>query len=91
MEREMREISSTITTKGQVTIPIEVRRLLGVEPHDQVAFVVEGDKVELKRKESVVARTAGALRSDRSIATDEELREAAETAIAEEAMRRMGG
>jgi AbrB family looped-hinge helix DNA binding protein len=53
-DQEMRELSSTITTKGQVTIPIEVRRLLGVQAHDQLAFVVEGDKVEIKRKASVV-------------------------------------
>jgi len=86
----MYEVSSTITTKGQVTIPIAVRKLLGVAPHDQVAFVVEGDRIELKRKTSVVARTAGALHSDQPPLTAEELREAAEIAIAEEAVRRMG-
>jgi hypothetical protein len=44
-----------------------------------------------KPKERAVTRIAGALRSDQSFATDQELRKAAEIAIAEEAARRMGG
>lgn len=86
----MHEASSRVTIKGQVTIPVEVRRLLGIAPHDEVAFVVEGKRVELKRRGSVVAKTAGALKSDTPPATAEELRRAAEIAIAEEAVRRMG-
>ncbi|MBI2864482.1 MAG: type II toxin-antitoxin system PrlF family antitoxin [Chloroflexi bacterium] len=37
----MKEILSTITSKGQVTIPAEVRRHLGVNTHDKIAFVIE--------------------------------------------------
>ena len=33
--------SSTISSKGQVTIPQEVRKRLGLEPGDRVEFVVE--------------------------------------------------
>ena len=44
----MREIVSTITRKGQVTIPSEVRKHLGVGTPDKVAFVIEGDSVRLK-------------------------------------------
>ncbi len=44
----MRSVVSTITTKGQVTIPAEIRRHLGVGEHDQVAFVIEGDQVRLE-------------------------------------------
>jgi len=29
---------STVTTNGQVTIPVEVRRLLGVKPGNKVMF-----------------------------------------------------
>ena len=39
----MQEIISTITSKGQVTIPAEVRRHLGVDTHDKIAFVLEDD------------------------------------------------
>lgn len=37
----MREISATVTGKGQVTIPVEVRRLLRIEKNQKIAFVVE--------------------------------------------------
>jgi len=37
----------TVTTKGQVTIPIEIRRLLGVKPQDKVVFQIRDGKVEL--------------------------------------------
>ena len=35
---------TTITQKGQVTIPAPVRRLMRVKPGDQVEFVVEKNK-----------------------------------------------
>lgn len=45
----MREIVSTITSKGQVTIPVEIRRHLGIATNDKVAFVLEdGGEVRLK-------------------------------------------
>jgi antitoxin PrlF len=45
----MKEILSTITSKGQITLPIEVRRHLGVATSDKVAFVFEEDgKIELR-------------------------------------------
>jgi AbrB family looped-hinge helix DNA binding protein len=84
----MREVVSTVTRKGQVTIPVEIRRLLGVAPRDRVAFVVEGRQVRLVRSRSVVERTAGVLRSDTPTLSAEELRDAAELAIADEAVRR---
>lgn len=38
-----------ITTKGQVTIPQEIREKLGLVPHSEVDFVAEGDKVYLRK------------------------------------------
>ena len=39
----MSDLLSSVSPKGQVTIPVEIRRLLGVKPKDRVAFrVVEG-------------------------------------------------
>jgi antitoxin PrlF len=37
----MREIVSTISSRGRVTIPADVRRRLGVGDHDQIVFVLE--------------------------------------------------
>jgi antitoxin PrlF len=45
----MREIISTITSKGQVTIPVEVRNYLGIKSNDKVAFVIDAEgKVQLR-------------------------------------------
>ena len=43
----MKEILTTITKKGQVTIPVEIRRLLGFKAKDKVAFRIDGDIVRL--------------------------------------------
>lgn len=86
----MRELCAALTSKGRVTIPVEIRRMLGLAPHDRVAFVVDGERVELKKPSSVVARTAGALKGDEPPLSAEQLREAAEVAIAEETAERGG-
>lgn len=39
----MKEIVSTITSKGQVTIPREVRRHLGLQEGDKLSFVLKDD------------------------------------------------
>ncbi|MGI5837942.1 MAG: AbrB/MazE/SpoVT family DNA-binding domain-containing protein [Chloroflexota bacterium] len=41
----MKEIVSTISSKGQVTIPAEVRRHLGVDRNDKLSFIIEPDGV----------------------------------------------
>lgn len=32
---------STVTSKGQVTLPVEIREFLGIQKNDKVAFVIE--------------------------------------------------
>jgi antitoxin PrlF len=39
----VKEIVSTITSKGQVTIPREVRRHLGLQDGDKLSFVLKDD------------------------------------------------
>ena len=41
-----------ITSKGQVTIPIEIRQRLGLLPDTEVRFEVEGNAVRILREES---------------------------------------
>ena len=43
----MKEIISVVSSKGQATIPVEVRRYLGVGAPDRVAFVIEDGTVRL--------------------------------------------
>ena len=57
----MREIVSNVTQKGQVTIPAEVRRHLGVGTPDKIAFVLDGDVVRLRQASVTVASLFGSV------------------------------
>lgn len=35
------KLVSTISTKGQITVPVKIRRHLGIGIHDHIAFIVE--------------------------------------------------
>ena len=52
------EITS-VTSKGQVTIPKELRQQLGIRQGSRIAFALVGDRVELK----VCSSPAGEARS----------------------------
>jgi antitoxin PrlF len=84
----MHEQLTVVTRKGQVTIPVEIRKALGIKEGDKVAFVLEDDQVKLSRMGSVVEQTAGALKNDLPALSPGAEREAAEQAIAEEAIAR---
>ena len=84
----MKELHTVVTRKGQVTVPADIRRELGLKKGDKVAFIVDQGSVKLVRKGSVVKRTAGVFKGRGPVLTAEELREAAEKAIAEEAVER---
>jgi AbrB family looped-hinge helix DNA binding protein len=36
---------STVTSKGQVTIPVSIRRKYGLHANDRVDFITEGDRI----------------------------------------------
>lgn len=40
--------SSTISSKGQVTVPQKVRNWLGLSPGDRVDFVIEGQRTTIR-------------------------------------------
>jgi AbrB family looped-hinge helix DNA binding protein len=45
-----------ITTKGQVTIPQEIRERLGLLPYSEVEFDVVGDSVRIRKKKGTKTR-----------------------------------
>lgn len=45
-----------ITEKGQVTIPVEVRRKLGLTAGDEVEFVLDGNGARVVRAATVPSR-----------------------------------
>ena len=81
----MPQYITRMTTKGQVTVPAEIRRRLGLGPHDKVAFLVESDHVRIALATSVVARTAGMLWSDHPTLSPQQEKAAAEEAMVAEA------
>lgn len=58
-----------ITSKGQVTIPIEIRERLGLLPHTEVRFEVGGNAVRILREERPGGRGARILDRLRGRAT----------------------
>ena len=45
-----------ITSKGQITIPVSVRKQLGVKDDDKVLFVNDGDKIVLMNASMIALR-----------------------------------
>lgn len=43
----MKAMLTTLTQRGQITVPAEVRRLLGIKPREKVAFLIEDNQVRL--------------------------------------------
>jgi len=39
---------ATVSTKGQVTIPVEIRQALDIQPGRRIGFRMEGDTVSLE-------------------------------------------
>ncbi len=89
--QEMQERVSVVTRKGQITIPAEFRKALGLKEGDKVALSLEEGEVRLAPSESVAARTAGVFKTDEPAKSAEELRVMAEEAIAQDVMERSGG
>lgn len=79
-----------VTSKGQITIPVELRRELGIEPGDTNLFVRSDGTTSIMKAQSAVDETAGAFRryANGTALSARELREAAEESWAEEAESR---
>ena len=48
-----------ITSKGQVTIPQEIREKLGLLPHSEVEFHIVGDSVRIRKARKPTRMTRG--------------------------------
>ena len=85
----MHETVTPVTCKGQITLPAAIRKALEITRGDKVVLSLEVDEVRLERTESVIAQTAGSLRSEQPGLSADEERQAAEEAIAQESVQRM--
>jgi antitoxin PrlF len=78
---------ATVTSKGQVTIPKDVRDAAGIREHDRVVFVVQGSVILMRVvRKSEPGELLGALRSDVPYPGREAEREAARQYVARRVM-----
>lgn len=80
----MKGLETTMTQKGQVTVPAEIRAHLGLKPRDRVRFEVDGAEVKIRPAKSRIARHFGAVRVDGPPLTPQQERQAFEEGVAEE-------
>ncbi|HEX5504580.1 MAG TPA: AbrB/MazE/SpoVT family DNA-binding domain-containing protein [Thermomicrobiales bacterium] len=83
----MNQTESRMTSKGQVTIPAEIRARLGLKPRDRVRFEVVDGAVLLRRAHSAILEGYGAVAPTQRPEDWAAVREAVEEAIADEARR----
>lgn len=57
----MPEFRSSVSQKGQITLPIEFRRQLGIKPKDQVTLQLEGDEVHVRPASFTLSQVIGSV------------------------------
>lgn len=77
MARPIEEHLRLITTKGQVTIPAEIRRRLKVKPGDRIAFRVINGRVELAPPTMTLESAFGSVKPRKRPENFKELRDIA--------------
>lgn len=88
----MREYTATVTSKGQLTLPAPLRRQLGIEPGDQVVFVLDdAESATVRRVEHDVQSVRGLIPTPPGLISEDfdDLIEEAMADHADDLMRRM--
>ena len=86
----MAELESTVTQKGQVTIPAAIRERLGLKPRDRVRFEVENGTVKLHRVTSKLLSGYGSVSPKQRPEDFQSLRDEFESGVADEARKEQG-
>lgn len=60
---------ATVTQKGQITIPVNFRRLLNLAPNDRVVFEKKGGKVFLSKGVDIMS-LAGTMKPNKNKTVD---------------------
>lgn len=77
--------TSTLTSKGQVTIPKEIREELGLKEHDRVNFVKRGSDILIKPIKGNILDLRGSVQPGKRPEDFEEVRRITKKIIAEKA------
>jgi len=76
--------TSTLTTRGQTTIPKPIRDALDLHPGDRLEFTLRGDQVVVRRAEADLSALDGMLdRSGKQAVSIEEMNDAIGQAASE--------
>jgi antitoxin PrlF len=67
-------LNSSVTSKGQVTIPAELRERFGIKPGDRVSFVEDGKRIVLQRQDTAIESVFGIVKAKQG-ATLEQMEE----------------
>ena len=73
-------IKSTVTQKWQTTIPVEVRKALGLKPGYRLIYELIDDGVLVRVEHDALEYLYGCLADDRPVASKTDERKAARTA-----------
>ena len=58
----MKQILTRVTKGGQITLPSEIRKILGVGPQDRVAFELDGEEIRIVRPKSTLQSVKGSVK-----------------------------
>lgn len=83
----MREFLSSVSPKGQITLPLEIRRLLDIKPKDKVAIRIEDETVSIAPARSTLQAGYQSVGPLKTPLTDNEMTEIAAAEHAEAAAR----
>jgi AbrB family looped-hinge helix DNA binding protein len=75
-------LQSIITSKGQTTIPKEIRNLLKLKPQDKLYYLIEDGKVVLKPIHGDILQLKGSVRSKERSVDFEQIRAATRKKVA---------
>ncbi|MHB8574049.1 MAG: AbrB/MazE/SpoVT family DNA-binding domain-containing protein [Dehalococcoidia bacterium] len=85
----MRTFVSSVSPKGQITLPIEVRRLLGIHPKDRVIIRLDGEVVTIATGELSLADIYRSVPALPRPLTDAEIDAIVAEEVAQESVRQM--
>ena len=64
-----------LTSKGQVTIPMELREQLNLHPGDPIVFEAEGDKIFISKQKNDIHEVFGMYKVNKKV-TDDDIQKA---------------
>ncbi len=85
----MKHYTTTVTRRGQITLPAEVRKLLDAKPKSKVAFIVDDGHVTLSKVTYTLESAFGSVKPSKRPEDFKEISRLAKQDKAERVVRRL--